>query len=134
MREEKRAAGKRMILKTAVERLSFGFLSGGRGRPPSMKCPLYGEKSVPGSANLPIGAVRAVAKKNLQYPKTNPLFVIPAEAGTQGSVNDEKGRKPGEMGTKPTTSRPWVPACAGMTKKRLSQKENPFADSFWQTL
>jgi hypothetical protein len=76
----------------------------------------------------------AFAKKNLQYPKTNSLFVIPAEAGTQGSVNDEKERKPGKMGTKPTTSRPWVPACAGMTKKRLSQKGNPFADSFWQTL
>jgi hypothetical protein len=77
--------------------------------------------------------LRAVAKKNLQYSKTNPLFVIPRGAGTQGSVNDGKGRKPGEMGTKPTTSRPWVPACAGMTKKRLSQKGNPFADSVWQT-
>jgi hypothetical protein len=64
---------------------------------------------------------RAVAKKNLQYPTTNPLFVIPAEAGTQGSVNEEKGRKPGKMGIKPTTSRLWVPASAGMTENGLSQ-------------
>ncbi len=48
-------------------------------------------------------------------------------------MNDGKERKPGKMEIKPGTSRPWVPACAGMTEKRLSQKENPFADFFWQT-
>jgi hypothetical protein len=77
---------------------------------------------------------RAVAKKKLQYPKRNPLFVIPAEAGIQGSVNDEKGRKPGKMGIKPTTPRLWVPACAGMTENGLSQQRKGFADSFWQRL
>jgi hypothetical protein len=66
----------------------------------------------------------AVAKKNLQYPKATPLFVIPAKAGTQESVIDEKKRKPGERGIKPTTPRFWVPAFAGMTGKGLISGKN----------
>jgi hypothetical protein len=74
-----------------------------------------------------------MSQRIFSIPRKTLLFVIPAKAGTQGSVNDKKERKPEKMEIKPGTSRSWVPACAGMTEKGLSQKENPFADSFGQT-
>jgi hypothetical protein len=68
-------------------------------------------------------SVRAFAPKDLQYSLKNSSVCHPCGSRDPGDRERRKREKNGKKGIKPGTSRPWVPACVGMTEMWQSQRK-----------